>query len=190
MDLQPGAQPRGPGGDGIVDAPDDVLPGGAVGEAADDLAFGKDSAGGADGHRMLAALIQLRQLPHVRLQNSGHDLQKAAGARGALVVHDEALQNPGGAQLQRLGVLAADVDDRADPRAEEHGPGGVAAELTAAVPGSLHMGPAVAGGDDAAHVLPPKAGGGEHLFHGPDGAAGARPQGNEGAARNAGPSLQ
>ena len=58
------------------------------------------------------------------------------------------------------------------------------------VTGSLHMGPAVAGGDDAAHVLPPKAGGGEHLFHGPDGAAGARPQGNEGAARNAGPSLQ
>lgn len=75
------------------------------------LRFGKDGAHAGDGQLLLPGQADGRHLVHLQLQGAGHQLQKAAGSGGALVVHDEVGHVPLPVQADDLAVLAADVHD-------------------------------------------------------------------------------
>jgi hypothetical protein len=98
---------------GAVEPGQDILALLAQGEAVAQLGAGEDGAGRVDAHRFRglhghrAELVQ----SHVHLVGDVAEIAPAAG--GAAVVHLEVLDDALRVHLDRLGVLAADVEDRA-----------------------------------------------------------------------------
>jgi len=84
----------------------------------------------------------------------GHDLQEAAGARRALVVHHEVQHLARGADGDALGVLATDVDDRAHVGAQPVRAPPVTGDLGHCAVGVGHLHPAVARGHQCSDLLP------------------------------------
>src|SRR5208282_1981511 len=82
-------QRRDAQGNGVLDAGGDVRRGDAFGEQPDDFGFSENHAHTADQCRLATVTTEFPQGGQINAQPGGNDLQEAATAGGAAVVHGE-----------------------------------------------------------------------------------------------------
>ena len=151
---------------------DNVVGGLVLGDEGHHLRLGKHGAHAGDGDILVVLQAHVAHLVQAGLHGPGHHLQKAAGARGALVVHHKVDHAAVLVQPDDLAVLAADVDDRPHRGVQVVGPSGVAGNLSDALVPLVDGGAAVAGGHHGVDVLPLQPRVGQCLLQGPLGPGG------------------
>ena len=100
-----------------------------------------------------AARARLGQAGDIGAEDAGDDLEEAAAARGAAVVHGEIADPAVLLQEDGLAVLAADVDDRPHAGKDRGHAEGVAGDLGRRLVGEGGLDAAVARGHDPAKVV-------------------------------------
>ena len=98
----------------VADAAGDLFLGQAFRDQRHDFALGENRAHAADGDRSSSAKRIRTEVLEVDFQRAGHDLDEAAGAGGALVVHYEACDGAIRLDGDRFRVLPADINNCAD----------------------------------------------------------------------------
>ena len=140
-----------------MDAGDDFFLAVAVGQQADDLGFGEHGAGAVDGQwRSLAVEVIVAEFLEIDVEVACGNVEEAAGAGSAFVVHGEVGDVALVVKLDGLRVLATDIDNGAHAA---EGPTGlmgadsVGGDFRNGVVGLLEQFAAVTGGDQVLDLL-------------------------------------